>query len=58
MSPTSQDTIPEDTNAFNYTENFRDGVNEMVGDEADVAQKTAYTSKFKQLNSEEIRSTV
>ena len=45
---------------YNSTEDFRDGVNEMVEDEAHMAQKTAYyleyRSKFKQLNSEELKS--
>ena len=45
---------------YNSTEDFRDGVNEMVEDEAHMAQKTAYyleyRSKFKQLNSDELKS--
>ena len=43
---------PRDTNChlYNSTENFRDGVNEMIGEETQMAQNTAYmmsyTSKF------------
>jgi len=41
------------------TENYQSNVNELVEDEAHMAQKTAYqlcyTSKFKQMNSEEIK---
>jgi len=32
----------DDVNKYNSTESFRDGVNEMVEDEAHMAQKTAY----------------
>ena len=52
--------IQEDNPQLTATENFRDGVNERVEDEAHMAQKTAYqlsyTSKFKQMNSEEMKS--
>ena len=52
--------IQEDNPQLTATENFRDGVNERIEDEAHMAQKTAYqlsyTSKFKQMNSEEMKS--
>ena len=46
-----ESALNEEANAFNSTEDFREGINEIIGDEAQMAQKTAYqlsyTSKFK-----------
>lgn len=43
-------------NMYNSTDGVGDGVNEMVEDEADMAQKTAYylqyRSKFNKINSD------
>ena len=54
------ENIQEDNPHLTKTEDFRDGVNERIEDEAHMAQKTAYqlsyTSKFKQMNSEELKS--
>ena len=42
----------------NSNDSFREGVNEMIEDEANMAQKTAYylkyNSKFNKINSEEL----